>query len=36
MDEISSTARIEALKTADNIYEEVVIDEVNDELLKSA
>jgi len=27
---------VEAMKSADQIYEEVVIDEINEELLKSA
>lgn len=36
MDSVSITARREALKNADTIYEEVVIDEINEELLKSA
>jgi hypothetical protein len=33
---VSETAKKEAIKTADTIYDEVVMDEVNDELLKSA
>lgn len=33
---VSDVARREAQKTAEDIYREVVIDEVNEELLKSA
>ena len=33
---ITDTARKEAVKTADMIYDEVVIDDINEELLKSA
>ena len=36
MKEVADTARREAVKSADTIYDEVVIDEVNEELLKSA
>ena len=33
---VSDTARVEALKSAEDIYQQIVIDEVNEELLKSA
>ncbi|TNV80913.1 hypothetical protein FGO68_gene11472 [Halteria grandinella] len=36
MEDIAARARVEAVKSADQIYEEVVIDEINEELLKSA
>ena len=33
---VSDTARSEALKSAEDIYQQIVMDEVNEELLKSA
>jgi hypothetical protein len=36
LEEVQQRAKVEALKSADTIYEEVVMDEINDELLKSA
>jgi len=36
MEDVATRARVEAGKSADTIYEEVIIDEINVELLKSA
>ena len=36
LDLVSEVAMKEAIKTPDQIYDEVVIDEINEELLKSA
>jgi hypothetical protein len=36
MEDMAARARVESVKSPDQIYEEVVLDEINDELLKSA